>query len=151
MAGRDDNAMRRNFRYSNMQHFYTSGATSDNPRTCDEVPNDGLYNLDPEQDGLDPISVFCNISSTPATAVLHHNIENWTLVDGYESSGSYTAQVRFGQMGQLTHWGRDKMDAISQTTFSSAFSWMKMFEFRLKFHWSLFQRVQSTIFQHWFR
>ena len=24
------------------------------------------------------------------------------------------------------HWGRDKMDAISQTTFSNAFSWMKM-------------------------
>ena len=34
----------------------------------------------------------------------------------------------------LTHWGRDKMDAISQTTFSSAFSWMKIFEFRWKFH-----------------
>ena len=28
----------------------------------------------------------------------------------------------------LTHWGRDKMDAISSTTFSSTFSWMKMFE-----------------------
>ena len=25
----------------------------------------------------------------------------------------------------LTHWGRDKMDASSQTTFSNAFSWMK--------------------------
>ena len=52
---------------------------------------------------------------------------------------------------KLTHWGRDKMDAISQKTFSSAFSWMKMFEFRLKFRWSLFLRVQLTIFQHWFR
>ena len=51
----------------------------------------------------------------------------------------------------LTHWGRDKMDAILQTTFWSAFSWIKMFEFRLKFHWSLIQRVQLTIFQHWFR
>ena len=51
----------------------------------------------------------------------------------------------------LTHWGRDKIDAISQTTFSTAFSWMKIFEFRLKFHWSLFPRVQLTIFQHWFR
>ena len=51
----------------------------------------------------------------------------------------------------LTHWGRDKMGAISQTTSSSAFSWMKMFEFRLKFQWSLFLRVQLTIFQHWFR
>ena len=36
----------------------------------------------------------------------------------------------------LTHWGRDKMDAISQTTLSNAFSWMKMLEFRLTFHWS---------------
>ena len=51
----------------------------------------------------------------------------------------------------LTHWGRDKMDAISQTTFSSAFSWMKMFEFQLKCDWSLFLRAQLTIFQHWFR
>ena len=42
------------------------------------------------------------------------------------------------------------MDAIWQTTFSSAFSWMKMFEFLLKFHWSLFLRVKLTIFQHWF-
>ena len=40
----------------------------------------------------------------------------------------------------LTHWGRDKMDAIFQTTFLNAFSWMKMYEFR--FHWSLFLRVQ---------
>ena len=43
-----------------------------------------------------------------------------------------------------THWGRDKMDAIFQTTFSKAFSWMKMYEFQLRFHWSLFLRVQLT-------
>ena len=35
--------------------------------------------------------------------------------------------------------------------FSNVFSSMKMFEFRLKFHWSLFPRVQLTMFQHWFR
>ena len=51
----------------------------------------------------------------------------------------------------LTHWGRDKMAASFQTTLSNGFSWMKMYEFRLKFHWSWFPRVQSTIFQHWFR
>ena len=28
----------------------------------------------------------------------------------------------------LTHWGRDNMAAISQTTLSNAFSWMKMLE-----------------------
>ena len=43
------------------------------------------------------------------------------------------------------------MNNISQTTFSNFFSSMKMFEFRLKFHWSLLPRVQLTIFQHWFR
>ena len=51
----------------------------------------------------------------------------------------------------LTHRGWDKMAAIWQTTFSNVFSWMKMYEFRLRFHWSLFLRFQSTIFQHWFR
>ena len=43
------------------------------------------------------------------------------------------------------------MAAISQTTLSNAFSWMKMLEFRLRFHWSLLLRVQLTIIQHWFR
>ena len=51
----------------------------------------------------------------------------------------------------LTHWGWDKMAAISQTTLSNAFSWKKMYEFRLKFHWSVFLRVQLTILHHWCR
>ena len=51
----------------------------------------------------------------------------------------------------LTHWGRGKMAAIFQTTFSTSFSWLKMYEFRLRFHWNLFPRVQLTIFHHWFR
>ena len=51
----------------------------------------------------------------------------------------------------LTHWGQDKMATISQTTLSNAVSWMKMLEFWLKFHWSLFIRVQLIIFRHWFR
>ena len=29
----------------------------------------------------------------------------------------------------LTHWGRDKMEAISQTIFSIPFSWLKIYEF----------------------
>ena len=28
----------------------------------------------------------------------------------------------------LTHWGRDKIDAILQKTFSNAISWMKIFD-----------------------
>ena len=51
----------------------------------------------------------------------------------------------------LTHWGRDKMAAIFQTTFSNGFSWMKIYEFWLTFHWSLFLGLQLTIFHHWFR
>ena len=44
---------------------------------------------------------------------------------------------------KLTHWGRDKIAAISQTTFSNAFSnAIKMYEFRLRFHWSLFLRFE---------
>ena len=47
----------------------------------------------------------------------------------------------------FTHWSQDKMAAIFQKTFSNAFSWMKIYEFQLEFHWSLFLRVQLTIFQ----
>ena len=43
------------------------------------------------------------------------------------------------------------MAAIFQMTFSKAFSWIKMCQFRLRFHQSLFPRVQLKIFQHWFR
>ena len=62
---------------------------------------------------------------------------------------SWTAWMASWQ--DLTHWGRDKMDAISQTILSDAFSWMKMLEFRLTFHWSLLLRVWLTKSQHWFR
>ena len=51
----------------------------------------------------------------------------------------------------LTHWDRDTIDAILQTPYSNAFSWMKIYELLQKFHWNLLPRVQLTIFQHWFR
>ena len=70
----------------------------------------------------------------------HHVLNTYRVIHGWSR-----------HQHDLTHWCRGKMDAISQTTFWSAFSWMKMFEFRLKFHWSLFLRVQLTIFRHWFR
>ena len=52
---------------------------------------------------------------------------------------------------RVIHWRRDKIAAIFQITYLSAFSWMKVYEFRFKFHWSLFLGVQLTIFQHWSR
>ena len=63
------------------------------------------------------------------------------------STGSH---INWMDIYVITHWSRDKTAAISQTTFSNAFSWIRVIEFRLKCHWGLFQRVQPTIFQHWF-
>ena len=51
----------------------------------------------------------------------------------------------------LTHWGRDKIAAIFQTTFSKSFSYMNIVEFWFKFHWNVFPMVQLTIIQHWLR
>ena len=50
-----------------------------------------------------------------------------------------------------THWGWDEMVAISQTAFSNAFCWMKMYEFHLRFCWNLFRRSELTMFPHCFR
>ena len=62
-------------------------------------------------------------------------------------------QITLGKLfwvnyGSLTHWGQSKMAATFQMTFSNRFSWMKMYEFWLKFNWSLFLGVQLTMFQH---
>ena len=51
----------------------------------------------------------------------------------------------------LTHLPLDKLDAISQTILSYAFSWMKSFVFWLKFHWIFSLRFQLTITHHWIR
>ena len=51
----------------------------------------------------------------------------------------------------MSHWGWDKMAAIYQTTFSNAFFLMKIYKFRLRFHWSLFPKAQLTMSRHWFR
>ena len=66
-----------------------------------------------------------------------------------QSTGSVNDLEPSGNWQGLTHWGWDKMAAISQMTFSNAFSLMKMYEFRLRFHWSLFLRFELTIIQQW--
>ena len=63
------------------------------------------------------------------------------LFAGYYSDGPINVnKLRPGQNGR--HFPDD---------LSNGFSWMKMYEFRCKFHWSLFLGVQLAIFQHWFR
>ena len=90
-------------------------------------------------------SVFLDIVGKPLRAVFHNSCTmgccpHMPYILAYD-----------GAIVDLTHWGQDKMAAIFQTTFSNAFSWMKMYKFWLRFHWSLFPRVPLTIFQHWFR
>ena len=61
---------------------------------------------------------------------------------------SYTVQYIPWHIHDLTHWGWNKIAALSQATFSDPFSWMKIYELHLKFHWDLFLRFKLTIFQH---
>ena len=44
--------------------------------------------------------------------------------------------------------GRDKMAANFLATFSNAFSWMKIYKFRIRFPWNLFLMVQLTTFHN---
>ena len=62
-----------------------------------------------------------------------------------------TRQDMRGYQCWLTHRCRDKMTDIFQTTYLNAFSWIKMYAFRLRFHWSFFPNVHLTICQYWFR
>ena len=71
----------------------------------------------------------------------------WTI----HVSRGLNESSRQGLAKPALNWGRHKIAAIFQRTFSNVFSWMKMYQFRLRFHWSLLPRVQLTIFQHWFR
>ena len=45
----------------------------------------------------------------------------------------------------LTHWVRNKMGVIFQTTFWNVFSWMKIYQFQLRCHWGLFLRPINNI------
>ena len=101
------------------------------------------------QDTLDIICITCSgIFSCTFLFVLlilmhkHITLTTWGPEQDKQKEQQHLA------MHSLNTLGRDKMDDISQTTFSNAFSWMKMFEYRLKFHGNLFLRTQSTIFQH---
>ena len=71
---------------------------------------------------------------------------------GHSASPDFTVSLNDKKMygafiltALLTHWGRDQIDAISQTTLSNALSRIKMNEFHLGFHWSLFLRFELTI------
>ena len=102
------------------------------------------------------------------TQTLALTFENWKVISSHFSAGMlsiiHAGLIQMSKNGPIyardqifyTDWSFNtlrprKMDAIFQTTFSSGFSSMKMYEFLLKFHWSLFLGVQLAIFHHWFR
>ena len=92
----------------------------------------------------DTVDVIANVLSFTGHGIhpyLHHcNSTVWN------NCSSNTTPVAFYKcLKQLTHWGWDKRAAIFQNTFSNAFSWMKMYEFRLRFRWSWFPGVPLTI------
>ena len=79
--------------------------------------------------------------------------EKWYLIPMCKTSNNHHVSpvCKSISLSKLTHWGRDKMAAISRTIFSNAFSWTEIYGFRLRFHWSLLLMLQLTIFQNWFR
>ena len=95
------------------------------------------------------------LSFTYINRLYNQDVMQASLSEITEMKISYHSQTAAKQSDTdnypVTHPGWDKMAAILQMTISNAFSWMKMFEFRLKFHWNLFPRVQLAIWQHWFR
>ena len=64
------------------------------------------------------ISTTITIRTTPTQTSPTQTIPTKDITDPFHITSS-----------TLTHWGRDKMDAISQATHSKAFLWMKMLEF----------------------
>ena len=86
--------------------------------------------------------------------ILYTDMENEFIFFRYRLDiGNISAltELNVSLIHYFTHWGQDKFAAVFQTTFAKQFSWMKMYECWLIFHLNLFQRVQLTLFQHWFR
>ena len=90
-------------------------------------------------------SVCVTLSVVLAVAGIDTTQAKLTIVVCVWGERKHREHVKMGQnrtiIGRiLTHRGRDKMDAIFHAISSDAFSWMKMCEFPLRFHWTLFLR-----------
>ena len=75
---------------------------------------------------------------------ISHQIVVWHTVN---------VTVSIDWYADLTHWGQEKMTEIFQLSYLNTFTWTKVYQFRLRFCWSLFLRFELTTFQHryWFR
>ena len=105
------------------------------PVSRNKFPLDDVI-MFPLQNRLDRYIVINTIDKSSLTGVIMIQIS-----DGW--IGHKPRQV---SSNPLTHWGW-----VKWPPFSNTFSWTKMYEFQIRFHWSLFLRVKLTIFQHWFR
>ena len=103
------------------------------------VPEAGIKGRDKE---LHPTNtVGCNYLSLPLLLQYSSYIVIRVCPMKYEHDCVVFCWYHVAVVIGLTHWGREKMTAISQTTFSNAFPWIQTFEFYIKFHWNMFFRV----------
>ena len=104
---------------------------------------------------LNDLTLYVNYDGTVLCWHLRKSRQTFSTITPVSSRSANVLEILWDSLWRniifLTHWGRDIMAGIFQTTFLEAFSWKKMYKFRLGFHWCLFRRVQLTMFQHWFR
>ena len=89
-------------------------------------------------------------------AVSQHWVSKSLMFSAVNDNAVQQTHAAFRACSSLLYWllntlrlrqnGRYFPDDIFECIFLK-----ENFQFRLKFHWSLFPRVQLTIFQHWFR
>ena len=120
-----------------------------------EGANDMLIKIFIDFVHLPGASELLDVSNTAV-----HIARNWwhtiwvSLYDWvrYKHHIAYSRRVtKIGFRWYLEHWGRDKIAAIPQATFSNTLFLTKMYVFRLRFDWRLFQRFELTLSQHWFK
>ena len=107
-----------------------------------------------------------DVDSSAATQRIQGGMSSINQSNRCRSLFKYSSHVRifFIELFRINLWCRIVLNVknvysvtmrsfqpIDAETKWPPFSWMKIFEFRLPFHWSWFLRFQLTIFQHRFR
>ena len=77
---------------------------------------------------LEPTANFIKSSWIKLWHLVSHQNRNWSYLEIYLKEWHPVPNHNNDTLPDtvLTHWGRDKMAVIFLTTFSNAFSWMKM-------------------------
>ena len=99
--------------------------------------------------GFQPISAFWGpnkIITILQVTFLKHFLK-WKILLLFKFSLKFSPKISI----DINTLRPKQLAAILGATLSNAFSWMKIYEFQLQFHWNLFLWVQITTFQHWFQ